>query len=614
MKDWEDAHGVTTVSTLKPPQGEIPGWRKDVKLAIPPNLSRRREIMRVVHEGLLTGHPGRDETIAQTQRNYWWPDMQAWITEYVQGCAMCQQNKIITHRTCPTMYKIPTDPAALPFQQIAMDLIIGLPESNRHASILTIVDHGCSRAAVFLPCTREISGPKIAQLYFDNVYRWFGLPKKIISDRDPRFTSHFGKALAAKLGITQNLSTAFHPQTDGLSERKNQWIEQYLHLLTTAQQDDWDEWLTIASAVHNDRTNSTLGMTPNEALFGFHPNLYPRTSVDTPNEMVENHLGLLEQKRAQATAAINKAARTPHVIENIFRVNDQVWLDAKNLALPYQSNKLAPRRQGPFRIKQIISPVAFQLDLPQSWRIHDVFHASLLTPFRETPTHRPNYLRPPPDLIDEDPEYKVEAIINHRFFGQMRRLQYLIKWKGYPHSDNMWEPVQNLHADTLVRAYHRKHPLEHKSRRKVRVHTLSNWTPQSTPSISIRTLSSRLLASIMPPTGKKLPYVLPCPPIRSTCPTSLLRPVPPARHPPCQEGPPLLKSLPCPLIPSWPPSTPIPTSPPCSSVSLFTVSRSPSRPGPPSTPLRWPASRTPLPASKKIWAKSLSATMHPPTV
>jgi len=100
--------------------------------------------MRVVHEGLITGHPGRDETIAQTRRNYWWPDMRAWIAEYVQGCATCQQNKIITHHTRPMMYKIPTDPAALPFQQIAMDLIIGLPESNRHDSILTIVDHGCS--------------------------------------------------------------------------------------------------------------------------------------------------------------------------------------------------------------------------------------------------------------------------------------------------------------------------------------------------------------------------------------------------------------------------------------------------------------------------------------
>src|SRR5712671_664964 len=327
--------------------------------------------------------------------------------------------------------------------------------------------------------------------------------------------------------------------------------------------------------------------------------------VDTPSEAVESRLDLLYQKRAQATAA---------VIKEVFKVGDQVWLDGKNLTLPYQSNKLAPRRQGPFHIKRIISPVAFQLDLPPSWRIHDVFHMSLLSSFKETPVHGPNYSRPPPDLVDEDPEYEVEAIVNHRFFGQMRRLQYLIKWKGYPHSDNTWEPVQNLHADALVRAYHHKHPLEDKSCRKVRVHTLSNWTPQSTPSISIRTHSSHLLATITPPTGKKPPYVPPCPPIRSTCPTSPLHPPPPICYLPCQEGPLLLKSPPCPLAPSWPPSMPIPTSPPRNSVSSFTVLRSPSRPGPPSMPLRWPASRTPLLTSKKIWAKSLSATTHPLTV
>jgi len=98
MKEWEKQYEITTISLLKPPQGEIPRWRKEGKLAVPPNLTIKHEIMRVVHEGLITGHPGRDETIAQTQRNYWWPDLQAWIMEYVQGCAICQQNKIITHR------------------------------------------------------------------------------------------------------------------------------------------------------------------------------------------------------------------------------------------------------------------------------------------------------------------------------------------------------------------------------------------------------------------------------------------------------------------------------------------------------------------------------------
>jgi len=109
-----------------------------------------------------------------------------------------------------------------------MDLITRLPKSKGYNAILTIVDQGCSQGAIFLPCTATITGPQIAKLYLNHLYQWFGLPKQIISDRDPRFTSHFGRALTKELGIQQNLSTVFHPQMDGLSERKNQWVEQYL--------------------------------------------------------------------------------------------------------------------------------------------------------------------------------------------------------------------------------------------------------------------------------------------------------------------------------------------------------------------------------------------------
>ena len=109
------------------------------------------------------------------------------------------------------LHRITTPKGALPFQQVAMDLITGLPRHNGKDAILTIVDHGCSRVAVFLPCTTTITSPGIAQLYLDNIYRWYGLPKKVISDCDPQFTSHIGKALTQKLNIDQNLSTAFHP-------------------------------------------------------------------------------------------------------------------------------------------------------------------------------------------------------------------------------------------------------------------------------------------------------------------------------------------------------------------------------------------------------------------
>ena len=177
--------------------------------------------------------------------------MRKWVTEYVKGCATCQQNKNLTHQHKTLLYCIPTPPNARPFEVILMNLITQLPKSGGKDAILTIVDHRCTRAATFLPCTTTITAEGVAQLYMEHVYRWFGLPTKIISDRDPRFTSLFAKALCKKLHVQQNMSSAFHPQTDGLSERKNQWVEQFLRLVAEGRQDDWSEWLPLATAVHN---------------------------------------------------------------------------------------------------------------------------------------------------------------------------------------------------------------------------------------------------------------------------------------------------------------------------------------------------------------------------
>jgi hypothetical protein len=184
--------------------------------------------MLLTHDHPTAGHPKRDETIRKAKKLQQWKGMNEWIANYVKGCAVCQQNKILTHRKKTPLYRITTEQGTLPFKQVAMDLITGLLKHKGKDTILTIVDHGCSRAAVFLPCATTITGPGIAQLYMDHVYKWFELPTKIISDRNPRFTSHFGKSLAQQLKINQNLSSAFHPQTDGISERKNQWVKQYL--------------------------------------------------------------------------------------------------------------------------------------------------------------------------------------------------------------------------------------------------------------------------------------------------------------------------------------------------------------------------------------------------
>ena len=121
-----------------------------------------------------------------------------------------------------------------------------------------------------------------------------------------------------------------------------------------------------------------------------------------------------------------------------YQVGDQVWLEGRHLRTNQPTAKLAPRRHGPFLVVQVMSPVNYRLKLPPQWSIHDVFHTDLLTPYRETPTHGANYQRPPPDLVDGVEEFEVEKILDSRRHGRGRKLQYLIKWKGYPDSENQW--------------------------------------------------------------------------------------------------------------------------------------------------------------------------------
>src|SRR6266481_5924549 len=161
----------------------------------------------------------------------------------------------------------------------------------------------------------------------------------------------------------------------------------------------------------------------------------------------------MTKNRADTIRALNKVANQKGPPPAQFHLREKVWLDASHLKLPHQKAKLTPKRLGPFQIVQEISPVAYRLDLPPNWRIHDVFHASLLTPYHETAAHGPNFTRPPPDLIDGEEEYEVERIVAHRQFGRSRRLQYLIKWKGYPESDNTWEPADQVHAPDLIKHY-----------------------------------------------------------------------------------------------------------------------------------------------------------------
>src|SRR6266699_3059383 len=167
-----------------------------------------------------------------------------------------------------------------------------------------------------------------------------------------------------------------------------------------ASLEDWTYWLVMATAVHNNQWNATTGLLPNEILLGYEPMLQPSATPPSMNELARKRVNMLFEKRALAIEVINKAAKLGVAPPVQYKKGEQVWLEATHLNLRHQKTKLAPKWYGPFTITEEISLVAYHLDLPLAWTIHDVFHASLLSPYHETRQHRPNYSRPPPALID----------------------------------------------------------------------------------------------------------------------------------------------------------------------------------------------------------------------
>ncbi len=138
-----------------------------------------------------------------------------------------------------------------------------------------------------------------------------------------------------------------------------------------------------------------------------------------------------------------------------YKVGDKVWLETTNLCFNLEKAKLGVKRTGPFLITEVLGRLTFRLKLLFQWRIHDVFHTTLLTSYIETDAHGPNYQNPPPDLIGGQEEYKVEAILTH--CGTEPRRRYLIKWKGYPDSENSWEKEESLkHSQDLLQRYKRR--------------------------------------------------------------------------------------------------------------------------------------------------------------
>ena len=212
---------------------------------------------------------------------------------------------------------------------------------------------------------------------------------------------------------------------------------------------------------HNNRRHADRSRTPFELIMGTAPLALPITHDATRFPDVETKIKMMQSDREEALAAHELARRRmkERITKEVkFEKGDKVWLEAKNLKLGYQTKKMAPKREGPFEIIEVLSPLTYRLKLPVQWRIHDVFHAVLLSPYRENEVHGPNFIQPPPDLIEGEEEYEIESIVGHKKRG--RGYLYRIRWKGYSSGEDTWQTAESFtHAKEILADYRRYHDL-----------------------------------------------------------------------------------------------------------------------------------------------------------
>jgi hypothetical protein len=226
-----------------------------MKLWVPKDLIIT--VLESEHDSKVAGHFGQDKTIELIRWNFWWPKMDETIIDYIQSCDECQKDKTARHLKYGLLQ--PLELPYAPWRSIAMDFITDLPESSGCDQLWVVVDR-FTKMAHFIPLQKDgKTTADLAKIFAREIWKLHGLPTDIVSDRDSRFTSTTWKAFIGTLGIKPRMSTAFHPQTDGQTERLNQAIEAYLRSFVNHEMDDWVDLLPMAEFAYNNSVTSEQG-------------------------------------------------------------------------------------------------------------------------------------------------------------------------------------------------------------------------------------------------------------------------------------------------------------------------------------------------------------------
>jgi hypothetical protein len=450
MKEWNFEHGLLL-------------HRR--KVYIPKDMNLRLELLKLHHDTLLAGHPGRWKTLELISRNYWWPGMSIDVKKYVMGCDTCQRNKNSKH--VPYGLLQPLEVPSSPWERITIDLITQLPDStDEHGNICTaiiVVVDRLTKQAHFYAHNDHCTAIDIADTFLNQVFRHHGLPRQIISDRGPQFASEVFEEFCRKLGIKPSKSTAYHPETDGQTERVNQILEQYLRIFCSYRQDDWARLLPVAEFAYNNTPSESTKLSPFFIEYGRNPQMAPDVHGQLQHPSLEELFLYREDAQNEAKASLSLAAERmkwyfdEHKQDVKFKVGDKVLIKGADLRVQTKSAKLAAKNYGPYEITKQLGPVTFKLKLPYQLRVHPIFHASKFIPFNSDTIGTRQPKGRIPEMVDGNIEFEVDQVLDARI--HRGRVQYLIKWKNEDDSENSWEPLRHVkHCWKMIRKFHHDHP------------------------------------------------------------------------------------------------------------------------------------------------------------
>lgn len=363
------------LATAKP--GQPYEWRDGLiyyrnRVVVPPSSPLILQLIREHHDTPMGGHSGVLRTFRRLARQYYWPSMHKVVREYVAACSICQKAKYSSLSPAGLLQPLPV-PSQV-WEDISMDFVVGLPRSKGHDSLMVVVDR-LTKSAHLIPLSHPYTAKTVAAKFVSHVVKLHGIPRSIVSDRDPLFMSLFWQEFWILAGTKLRMSTAYHPQTDGQTEVVNRCIEQFLRCFVHHHPNQWSSFIPWAEYWYNTTFHASTGTTPFQALYGRPPPPIPAYEVgsalngELDEQLAERDELLLELKQHLATANSRmKQVADSKRRELTFQIGDWVLLRIQ----PYRqktlfrrsSQKLSHRYYGPFQIEAKHGEVAYRLSLP----------------------------------------------------------------------------------------------------------------------------------------------------------------------------------------------------------------------------------------------------------